>query len=290
MKLKRGDMVIVDPLNKLKQCDVGSTIHGIVIESGWRRAYIISLETYEIFKIPKSYLVKVPDKDTPVKICRDNVFKPTFTDLEIEFVMSLIHEQRKANRNDVADVLESHILNKMQADRRDNNITVAYNLKERNAYSPNILYSIGDFVESKTLDEWRTINSQIEAFHCSIPVSSPNYSIISDWATTSENCCDAKLYSEVDNYFDGIPVDSYNIFECILELTHSKTLEDVERSYSDDVVMIITHAISLAPEAEQNEIKDDVVEQLRETGIDSRICEYTIDVLNRCHFGGTHEC
>lgn len=274
MKFKRGDLVLVDPMNKMNQTRIGSTIHGVVVERGWRKSYVMSIENYDVLRIPNSLLVKLPVKNTPINVVeRSREFSPKFSAGDC----AIIRKLRDDCKDEFLCLAINNILYKMSSD--DISYEVSHNLRDRIDASPNVMLNVCDFINSKTTTEWEAINRQVSTFTelaLESEVSDDMYMMLNNWANVADSCTNNRVISAVDEYFEGIPITSETIIECIREITGKNDLSKCTYGDSDIIVLTVMHAMTLAPEDEYEVLSRDILESLYAMDVDNNI----MDMLN----------
>lgn len=287
MKFKRGDVVIVDPLNTLKQSKYQSTILGIVLKVGFRKVTIMSIESYDVMEYPKRLLYVLPTKDTIEQIRvveRSDTFCPKFTDTDIEFVCAIAKDYKARGYGNISENVK-YLVEKMQADRRDSNIKLQYNLFERTSARPNTMYGLADFVSEKSIEEWREINHQVASF-----VDSLNHTdyddLIADWFKVAESCEDKRITDAVDEYFEGVPVSVDNVVDCLIELSGADKLTDLTEGDADIATLVVLRSITLAAPEERAELAEELLKELPSRGLCSSVVSLIQDTTNSYNFSG----
>lgn len=287
MKFKRGDVVIVDPLNTLKQSKYQSTILGIVLKVGFRKATIMSIESYDVIEYPKRLLYVLPSKDVINQIRvveRSDTFCPKFTDMDIEFVCAIAKDYKARGYGNISENAK-YLVEKMQADRRDSNIKLQYNLFERTSARPNTMYGLADFVSEKSIEEWREINHQVASFVDSLKHTDYD-DLIADWFKVAESCEDKRITDAVDEYFEGVPVSVDNVVDCLIELSGADKLTDLTEGDADIATLVVLRSITLAAPEERAELAEELLKELPSRGLCSSVVSLIQDTTNSYNFSG----
>lgn len=261
-RIKRGDICVFDPLNKLKQTSDG-TIHALVLETGFRKIKILSMETFDIMTCPKKYLFPVNFDDiAKVQITyRDETFVPKFEMEEIQLVnevAKLISEHHDLDANGMLVDKLMRLSQKMQADRIDNNIKVDANLYQRTSAA---VYNVEHLLDTRTFKDWCDIDSTVIQFMTSVADNTAK-KLLADWAQIPDNNKVLSMGKEIDEYLEGMDASDASIIVKCMESVFGCELNEIGSDKIDLLATALVHVLIKSNPEDMESILNDLYDEL----------------------------